>query len=266
MQNALLERSWRAGPLGFYLLGLAGLVIAYAFMLGAVMQAAPARLIGSAIANVAPVALLGLGVRAILRRFVLGRAPLTQTGAHIVLASAFSLLWFWLLMVFLGVVAGRNPVEFEVRSFPSPAAAWQMFQGLTVYGLAAALTYVEAMSRAARPEQAAAANDDPVGFFIRLGDDIRPLKPRDIILIRGADDYSEVVTKSGAHLVRLSLSAFARRLGPGFLRLHRSCLVNASEIARGEAAGGGRILVSLSNGEAVTTSRTGARLLRDRVI
>jgi DNA-binding LytR/AlgR family response regulator len=228
----------------------------------------PLRILLNAVANVLPVVVLGFAVRLGLRRFVIARPPVIQVVAHLTLAILFSVLWFWLLMVLLGALSGGNAVEFTVRPFPGPAAAWQLFQGLAIY-VALALT-VHAEAIAERAPAAGVAAPEPVDpasrLFVRVDDEIRPLDTSRIILVRGADDYSEVVTAAGTHLVRLTLAALEKRLGDRFIRAHRSLIVNADRIDRAEPAGGGRMLLRLENGETVTTSRTGARVLRERII
>jgi len=51
-----------------------------------------------------------------------------------------------------------------------------------------------------------------------------------------------------------------------FVRVHRSRIVNLDIVERAEPAGAGRLLLHLQTGESVSTSRTGARLLKSRVI
>lgn len=225
-------------------------------------------LFAAAAANIVPVALLGVVVRIVLRRQLFGRTPLVQLGAHIVLAGLFSILWFWLLMVLLGMLAGDNLIAFSVRPFLGPAAAWQLLQGLTIYACIALLCAFEAerLPRQAESVGVARAAEAPFRLFVKEGDEIRPLDPHRIVVIRGADDYSEVLTTTGTHLVRMSLVMLGERLGDRFIRVHRSHLVNVERIGKAEPAGDGRLLLHMENGELITTSRAGARLLRERII
>jgi DNA-binding LytR/AlgR family response regulator len=65
----------------------------------------------------------------------------------------------------------------------------------------------------------------------------------------------------------MTLADFENVLGPkSFIRVHRSWIVNVDRIARAEPAGGGRMLLHMENGEMIQCSRTGSRLLKDRVI
>jgi DNA-binding LytR/AlgR family response regulator len=65
----------------------------------------------------------------------------------------------------------------------------------------------------------------------------------------------------------MTLAEFEKSLDPAqFIRVHRSRIVNVDRIERAEPAGGGRLLLHMQDGEAIPASRTGSRLLRDRVI
>jgi len=173
-------------------------------------------------------------------------------------------------MVLLGAVAGENAVQFKVRPFPGAAATWQLFQGLTLYAVIVLAVRLEVLAGAregieANMAPAESAEQRP-RLFIKQEDEIRPLDLDRIIFIRGADDYSEITTASGTHLVRMTLASLSDRLGEQFIRVHRSCLVNVDRIAKAESAGGGRMLLHMQTGEMIQSSRAGARLLRDRII
>jgi DNA-binding LytR/AlgR family response regulator len=87
------------------------------------------------------------------------------------------------------------------------------------------------------------------------------------VSIAGADDYTEVRTLSSKHLVRVTLAEFAKSLDPAkYIRVHRSWIVNTDRVARAEPAGGGRLLLHMETGETISTSREGAKLLRNRVL
>jgi DNA-binding LytR/AlgR family response regulator len=104
-------------------------------------------------------------------------------------------------------------------------------------------------------------------YFVRIGDELRPLDIDTVVSIGGADDYAEVRTLAGKHLVRVTLADFAQSLDPAkYVRVHRSWIVNTHRIARAEPAGGGRLLLHMETGQTISTSRDGARRLRDRVL
>ncbi len=104
-------------------------------------------------------------------------------------------------------------------------------------------------------------------YFVRIGEELRPLDIDTVVSIAGADDYTEVRTLSGKHLVRVTLAEFAESLDPAkYVRVHRSWIVNIHRIVRAESAGGGRLLLHMETGQTISTSRTGAKLVRDRVL
>jgi DNA-binding LytR/AlgR family response regulator len=104
-------------------------------------------------------------------------------------------------------------------------------------------------------------------YFVRIGEELRPLDIDTVVSIGGADDYAEVRTLGSKHLVRVTLAEFAKSLDPAkYVRVHRSWIVNTHRIARAEPAGGGRLLLHMETGQTISTSRDGAKLLRNRVL
>ncbi|WP_404615407.1 LytTR family DNA-binding domain-containing protein [Rhodanobacter hydrolyticus] len=258
-------------------------------------------LLGGA-ANTIPVVIFGVAVRRIVAQRLVGRAAGIQLVAHLLLCAAFTALSYLLLIVLLGLFNGAGPDGFVVRPFSLSGAAWQSLENVTTYALIAAVSYLQvpdwaqiALRResagdgapvaiAAPPASAAEAGrpavpDAPAAesearadgglsrYFVRIGDELRPLDMDTVVSIGGADDYAEVRTQSGKHLVRVTLAEFARSLDPAkYVRVHRSWIVNTHRIASAEPAGGGRLLLHMDNGQAISTSRDGAKLLRNRVI
>ena len=224
------------------------------------------------LAALAPPVLL---IRAILTSGVRNWSALHQLGVHMLLAPAFAFLWYWLLMVMIGLGQGEAFTKFVVRPFfPGPAVAWQLLQGLIGYALVAALIYIRTqpqkqavvLAGGLRPA-GGGEKDEMTRYFIRTGEDIHPINVSEVVSIAGADDYAEVATLSGMHLVRLTLTEFENALNrKNFIRVHRSTIVNVDRILRAEPAGGGRMLLHMENGQLVHCSRTGTRLLKDRVI
>jgi len=104
-------------------------------------------------------------------------------------------------------------------------------------------------------------------YLTRIGDEIVPINVCEIVSITGAQDYAEVATLAGRHLVRMSLSEFERRLDPSrFVRVHRSTIVNFDHFARAEPAGNGRMLAHMVTGDVVQVSRAGAQTLRALIV
>ena len=236
-------------------------------------QASVFDLVKSSLINLLPLVVLTSIVRPLIRRRIMSASTLAQIAGHVGLALVFSLLWHWMVLILIGIRDGDSLTEFTVRAFfPEPALAWQFLQRVTVYALIAALTYLRAQPALpdfveTPPADWQEQSSTLKRYFIRQGDDIKPIDVEQIISIVGADDYTEVSTADGQHLVRTTLAKFEGCLDPEqFLRIHRSRIVNLHLIARAESAGDGRILLHMTNGETIPSSRAGAKLLRDRVI
>ncbi|HEX8232273.1 MAG TPA: LytTR family DNA-binding domain-containing protein [Caulobacteraceae bacterium] len=264
----------QAPPLSILAAATAGVFVAYSITVWAALDLSVPEALAGGAANTVPVIVFGLPARQLIVRGLVGRPLALQVAGHLVLGAAFTVFAYWLLMVLLGLVTGVSALEFDVRPFSRRGAAWQLLENVTVYGLIAALSYLQTrrdpvaivLSGAGREGQA--QRDQALSrYFIRSGEEIRPIDVDLIVSISGADDYAEVATVNGRHLVRMTLSEFEKALDPAkFVRIHRSRIVNLDRVARAEPAGGGRMLLHMEDGEMITASRTGSRLLRDRVL
>jgi two-component system LytT family response regulator len=80
----------------------------------------------------------------------------------------------------------------------------------------------------------------------------------DIVLIEAEDYYVRVHSKSGRHMLRVTLSHLEERLDPKtFLRVHRTAIVNVGEVV--ELRDEERLVLLLSNGVRVPVSRSRRR-------
>lgn len=82
------------------------------------------------------------------------------------------------------------------------------------------------------------------------------LVPQDVFWVEAAGNYVELQTAGRAHLMRATLAAMEARLSPdGFVRIHRSRLVNAA-LVRGVATNdSGDFEVTLTDGRTLAGSR-----------
>lgn len=269
-------------PCAFDLLLISLVFTAYSVTIAIAMRGPIGASLAAGAANTVPVVIFGAFARHIIRSRLIGRSATIQIVGHVMLCAVFSLLSYWLLIVLLGLVNGLSPTEFMVKPFPASGTAWQMLETVTTYGMIAALSYLPVQALHAEAPIADVPTVAPLApastmverrepgasrHFIRNGDELRPIDFDQIISVAGADDYAEIVSLEGTHLVRMTLAEFEKTLDPKrFVRVHRSSIVNVYRIARAEPAGGGRLLLHMSNGQMISASRTGARLLRDRVI
>jgi len=226
-------------------------------------------------ANTIPIILFGALARRMIAERLVGRGALVQAVGHLLIGTAFAVAAYWLVTVMLGLIHGTSPTAFIVQPFASRARAWQLLENVTTYGIVAFSAYLPArrepvaviLAGGGEAELGAERRPGLTRYFIRSGEEIRPVDVDRIVSIAGADDYAEVATLDGRHLVRMTLAEFERALDPvRFVRVHRSRIVNIDHVARAEPAGGGRLLLHMEDGEMIPASRAGARLLRDRVL
>lgn len=222
-------------------------------------------------ANTIPIVIFAVIVRRIMVTKVIGKSVFIQAAWHTTLCIAFSVASYWLLLVFLGVANSPSPWNFTVKPFITRASAWQMLENVTIYALVAALSYLQADLAAlhshSMPTSVPAASKEPHRLLVRSGEELRPIDRDRIVSISGADDYAELSTLDGKHLVAMTLAEFEATLDPArFIRVHRSRIVNLDFVERAEPAGAGRLLLHMRTGETVSTSRSGAQLLKSRVI
>lgn len=265
-------RSRRRG----YAIDLAAVAVvctAYSITLGVARDLTLLDALAAGAANTVPVLAFGAVARRVIIDHLVGRRPGVLVAGHVLIGAAFALLAYWLVTVLLGVIEGVSATHFQVKPFPSRAMAYQLLQNVTTYGVIAALSHLQA-----RPEPVTVLLSEPAAsgeerseglsrYFIRSGEDILPIDVNAIVSIAGADDYAEVVTIEGRHLVRMTLAELEKALDTRkFIRVHRSRIVNVERIARAEPAGGGRILLHMEDGEMIQASRTGSKLLKERVL
>lgn len=105
--------------------------------------------------------------------------------------------------------------------------------------------------------QAASASPEPAWFDIRDGARLVRTPVADILAVRSAGNYAEFLLADGrTPLMRASLSALETRLAPfGFVRTHRSWLVNPARMSGLRPAGSGDYTVELGTLEAPLSRR-----------
>lgn len=89
-------------------------------------------------------------------------------------------------------------------------------------------------------------------LFVKRDDRVVVLQPQEIDWVESDGDYVRIHTADAAHFTRMKLTEIERRLTPeGFVRIHRSRIVNLSHVAE---------IRPLSRGASVVVMKSGVRL------
>jgi hypothetical protein len=206
----------------------------------------------SAIVIVALAPLIGSA----MRRWPPGADNLPAFAIHFALTIPFALihiLAIWLSREFAYWAVGARYGFFDDGVAITLLYEWR--KDVLVYAAIAAtywtFQYVAARRRA---EAEAGGADDRIE--VRDGGAAVFLAPGDISHVEAAGNYVEFHTASKTHLVRGTLASWEARLtARGFVRVHRSRLVNRTKIAALKPTPAGDLEITLSNGGTVIGSR-----------
>ena len=102
-----------------------------------------------------------------------------------------------------------------------------------------------------------ASPDKPVRIAIKTKGKILLFNPEDILAVEAEGNYVLLQRHSDSNLLRESISTIAEKLKAyGFVRIHRSVLVNASWVQEIRPGATGEYMLRIANGKEYTVSRT----------
>lgn len=131
---------------------------------------------------------------------------------------------------------------------------------LLTYAAIAAWYWVYGFWQAHRAADAMTAMPSPAPVDTRIeirdGSRVVLIEPADIVWVEAAGNYVEIHTAGAAHLARGTLAGFVEKLGPrGFVRIHRSRLVNKAKVKAFKPTPSGDLEITLDDGRAIVASR-----------
>lgn len=101
---------------------------------------------------------------------------------------------------------------------------------------------------------------------VKDGSRIHLIKTDELIYLQACGDYVMLNTPSGEYLKEQTMKYFETHLPPDiFVRVHRSSIVNVTQISRVELFGKETYQLLLKNGTKLRVSLTGYRLLKERL-
>jgi hypothetical protein len=205
----------------------------------------------SAAAALASVILIAIAVRVALepqpwwrRLAVLAIGSLFYSGVHIALMTLFRMTLF---------KAAGGDYDFSFSEVP-----YEYRKDLLAFVIIGVMFWLLSRRQVApAPGVAVASDAAPATFDIRDGASILRVATGEIIAARAAGNYVEFALEDGRRpLMRASLGAVESALAPrGFVRTHRSWLVNAGRVRALTAAGSGDFRLDLGCGLTAPLSR-----------
>lgn len=106
----------------------------------------------------------------------------------------------------------------------------------------------------------------PDRISVKDGNRIHIIHPAEILYIQASGDYVIFFTDTGQYLKEQTLKYYEECLSAsGFVRIHRSYMVNLEQIARVELFGKETYQVRLKNGAGLRASGNGYKLLKKRL-
>lgn len=196
----------------------------------------------------------------------LSNRPLALVLMHLAGALAFSALHVGGMVLLRK--AAYAAVSAEPYAFGAPLAGflYELRKDVLIYALLMSVFWMAGRfaagsrfpSSAPVPAPAAMAPaTDPAPIWLRDGTVSLRVAPADILWAASAGNYVEFALASGArHLIRTTLQTAEERLAPlGFVRIHRTRLVNATRLKRIETRPSGDFEVELDTGERLGGSR-----------
>ena len=101
---------------------------------------------------------------------------------------------------------------------------------------------------------------------VKDGSRIHLVKTDELIYIQACGDYVMLITPTGEYLKEQTMKYFETHLSPDtFVRVHRSTIVNVTQISRVELFGKETYQLLLKNGVKLRVSLSGYRLLKERL-
>ena len=103
-------------------------------------------------------------------------------------------------------------------------------------------------------------------IVVKDGSKIKIIPTAQLLYLEASDDYVKLITGDGSFLKNKTMAYYEKRLATqGFIRIHRSYLVNSSLITRIDAYEKDGHIVSLKDGRTLPVSKSGYIRLKDQL-
>jgi hypothetical protein len=107
-----------------------------------------------------------------------------------------------------------------------------------------------------RKSKAADSRSSPDRFVVSHSGGYRLVPAEAVEWIGAQGNYAQLNTADRAHLLRETMTSLERRLGEGFVRVHRSAIVNRAHVRAIEPLSHGAYAITVSSGTRVLSGRS----------
>lgn len=214
-----------------------------------------------------------LAALAYLAWFVVGYVSILQT--KVITVAAGILLWIagsFMICDIMARIAGIPYISFAstipfrlLFGVPTWIAIILWYQLIVVKDPAQEEEFIA--PQAEEEEEKPEAQEEIIDrITVKDGSRIHIIKVDELLYIQACGDYATLVTPTGEYIKEQTMKYFEGHLPTNnFVRIHRSTIVNVTQISRVELFGKETYQVLLKNGTKLRVSLTGYRLLKERL-
>lgn len=232
------------------------------------------RSIKTTLVNIVPIALIGVSVRLLVRRYLMNLPLIGQLSAHLFLAILFAHIWYLLVLVSASFRLDWLASGITLSPFYESATLWQLLQGIVIYAALQGLIYgrylqerlqdTELRLEVALQNEPNRTGETTAAVFVKADGEFRQIDLEDLSHIEADGDQVLLHTKRGQFSCNKALSEYAQKLeDSGYIRIHRSHLVRGTAIVAAEPTGDGRLSIHLESGTTIIASRSGTRVFKE---
>lgn len=172
---------------------------------------------------------------------------------HIIL-SAFSYLTYNSLFVHITSLPGQDLFVLKSSSFGNTLLDGILGNGFGIYAMTLLVFALIQRKKVLIETEAVIENETTLSFNnrikVKLANRTYFLPKNDILFIRSANNYTDLYTLEGKHVIRESIGNLENELDPTvFMRIHRSIIIKIDEVKEFISSGNGDYKVKLRNEE-----------------
>ncbi|MEO0883629.1 MAG: LytTR family DNA-binding domain-containing protein [Pseudomonadota bacterium] len=227
---------------------------------------------GAGIRNIIAILPIALFIRFCIRGPLSILSWPTKLLAHIALACFVSLAWYTLVLFLRHWSLDWMQSGVALTPFSQKASFWHLYQGLVVYGALVAANYAfllraeidEVRGKMTEPAPRMEAGSGTI--FVKSDHEFIRLEHQDLVLISANNETVTIHTRHGKFRSIRRMKDLEDQLGKfGFIRIHRSHLINLAMVRSAEPTGDGRLSVHMLNNRSLISSRAGAKRFKEAI-